>query len=297
VEFFAGPAFGAACALLSAAAWAVNSLLVRTLSPPFTSVTINAVRATLGGAVLLVGVVAVGGTRAFAGVDSRVFVLLGISIVAASTIGDTVFFESARRLGVARAMTLTMVYPVIAAALAAIFFAERITVPVALGSLLVLAGLAVIVRVRERGEPAAERNYRAGLIAAGIAALGWAVSILALRPALGSVDAITAQAIRLPIAGAALWVTPWAWQAGGHLRLATRSTWIRLAALTVMTALSSVTFVASVKHAGVTVSAVLSSTAPLFALPLGALILGERITPSAIAGTIVTVIGIAVLYL
>jgi drug/metabolite transporter (DMT)-like permease len=47
----------------------------------------------------------------------------------------------------------------------------------------------------------------------------------------------------------------------------------------------------------VTVAAVLSSTAPLFAVPLGILFLGERLSPTAALGAVVTVIGIVVLEL
>ena len=47
------PTFGALAALASAATWAVTSLLVRTLSPPFTSVGINAFRSSIAGVLLL----------------------------------------------------------------------------------------------------------------------------------------------------------------------------------------------------------------------------------------------------
>lgn len=56
-------------------------------------------------------------------------------------------------------------------------------------------------------------------------------------------------------------------------------------------------FVAGLKHGGVTVATVLSSTAPLFALPLGVLFLGESAPRSAVLGTLVTVGGIALLQL
>ena len=56
-----------------------------------------------------------------------------------------------------------------------------------------------------------------------------------------------------------------------------------------------VLFVAGVAYSGVAVATVLSSTAPIFALPLGFFFLGERVAPVAVAGTVLTIIGIAVL--
>jgi drug/metabolite transporter (DMT)-like permease len=58
-----------------------------------------------------------------------------------------------------------------------------------------------------------------------------------------------------------------------------------------------VMFVAGVKYAGVAVTSVLSSTAPMFAIPLGVVFLGERVTVRALLGCAVTVAGIVVLHL
>jgi drug/metabolite transporter (DMT)-like permease len=72
---------------------------------------------------------------------------------------------------------------------------------------------------------------------------------------------------------------------------------VTIAILSVVTAASSVLFVASLKYAGVAVGSVLSSTAPVFALPLGVMFLGERIAPSTVAGVLLAVAGVVVLQL
>jgi drug/metabolite transporter (DMT)-like permease len=72
---------------------------------------------------------------------------------------------------------------------------------------------------------------------------------------------------------------------------------VRLGALSVLTAASSVMYVVSIKHAGVAVATVLSSTAPLFAVPLGVVFLGERLPPVAFVGAAVAVVGVVVLKL
>jgi len=59
---------------------------------------------------------------------------------------------------------------------------------------------------------------------------------------------------------------------------------VRIAALGALTSVSSVMFVAGVKHAGVAVASVLSSTAPMFAIPLAVIFLNERVTPRALTG-------------
>lgn len=110
------------------------------------------------------------------------------------------------------------------------------------------------------------------------------------------IEPLTAQAIRLPLASALLFLTPWARGTGSALRTAGRGPLLRMAVLSVVTAASSVLFVASLKYAGVAVGSVLSSTAPLFAMPLGVIFLGERVSAWTVVGALVAVAGIVVLH-
>lgn len=290
------PTLGALCALASALTWAVTSLLVRTVSPPLSSVTISAVRALLGGGLLLAWVLVAGGVGRLAAIGETNFLLLVVSIVVAIALGDVMFFESARFLGLARAMTVSMVYPLMSAGFAAIFLGEPLTARVMVGSVVTLVGLALIVRARP-GERVREERLGLGLATALTAAVAWAVSLLVLKPAMGTLDPVTAQAVRLPLAALVLFATPWGWSAPRQMLAADRSTLWRVAVLGVVTAASSVLFVTGVKWADVAVAAVLSSTAPLFALPLGLIFLGERVTRSALLGTALAVTGVALIQL
>jgi len=296
VTFLSLPTLGAVCALASAFTWAVTSLLVRTVSPPLSSVTVSAVRALLGGGLLLTWVLATGGFGRLAAIGETNFLLLAVSIVVAIAVGDVMFFESARFLGLARAMTVSMVYPLMSAGFAAIFLGEPLSARVGAGSVVTLTGLVLIVRSRD-GERVREERLGVGLAAAFIAAVSWAASLLVLKPALGTLDPVTAQSVRLPLAALVLFATPWGWGAPRQVLGADRSTLWRVALLGIVTAGSSVLFVTSVKWADVAVAAVLSSTAPLFALPLGLIFLGERVTRSALAGTAFAVTGMALIQL
>jgi len=91
--------------------------------------------------------------------------------------------------------------------------------------------------------------------------------------------------------------TPWGWGAPALMGRVDRGVWARVSILGVVTAASSVLFVTGVKLADVAVAALLSSTAPLFAIPLGLIFLGERLTARAAVGTLITVAGLAVLKL
>jgi drug/metabolite transporter (DMT)-like permease len=286
---------GALCALGSAVAWALTSLLVRSLTPRFGTLAINAARTTLCAVLIAAWMAALGDFAGLAALSARSLGLLLVSIVAAIAIGDTVFFESTRMLGLGRAMTLSMSYPVVAAVLAALLLDEHITARIALGGLLTLGGLALVVATRD--DAAVSSRSWLGIGAACVAAVAWGVSVVALRVPLAEIDALTAQLVRLPLAAALLWAMPWSWRDLPALVRGGRDVALRLGVLSVLTALSSVMYVLSIKHAGVAVATVLSSTAPLFAVPLGVVFLGERLPPIALVGAGVAVVGVVVLKL
>ena len=289
------PTFGALCALGAALAWSVTSLLARSVIAHYGSVTVNAVRSGLAGALLVVCVIACEGAAVLVTMSWTTFALLAVSIVAAIAVGDTVFFESTRAIGLGRAMTIATTYPIGAALLAAALFGEAITVPVALGTLLTLSGVSVIVSGRSaEGRP--ERLWF-GVWTAVLASAAWAISTVMMKPPLREIEPLTAQAIRLPLASALLWLTPWTRGAAAALRHSGRGPLLRIGVLSMVTAASSVLFVASLKYAGVAIGAVLSATAPLFAIPLGVMFLGERVTLATVLGAVIAVAGIVVLQL
>ena len=286
---------GALCALGSALSWSVTSLMVSALAPAIGTFTINAARTTLTALIVIGWMLVAGDLQTILTLSMGGFALLAVSIVLAIAVGDTIFFESTQRLGLGRAMTISMSYPVVAASLAALLLGERLTAAIIVGGLVTLAGLVLIVLARTDA-PGQPRPWR-GVVEALLAALAWGVSVVALRVPLDEIDPVSAQAIRLPVGALILWVTPWAMRG---VPVLIRGGWpllLQLITLAVVTAVSSVLYGASVKYAGVAVASVLSSTAPLFAVPLGVVFLGERLPRLALVGTAVTMIGIVVLRL
>src|SRR6202008_2707904 len=147
------PTFGALCALGAALAWSVTSLLARSIIAHYGSATINSVRSGIAVTLLVVWVVLSEGPATLVTMSWTTFGLLTVSIVAAIAVGDSVFFESTRAIGLGRAMTIATTYPIGAAVLPAVRFGEIITTGIALGTLLTLAGVGVIVSSRTEARP------------------------------------------------------------------------------------------------------------------------------------------------
>jgi drug/metabolite transporter (DMT)-like permease len=292
-----GPGVGVLCALGSALVWALISFVARTLAPVMNSVSINAVRSTVAGALLVLWVAVTDGPGALLAMSTATLVLLAVSICLAIVVGDNLFFEACRTIGIARSLTISTVYPLVSTVLAVLLLGEALTTAAVVGAMVTLAGLVLIVSARapqgEGGE--GEPHWRYGLGAAALAAFAWGVSPILMKAPLQEIDPTTAQAVRLPIASALLWATPWSRGAIGRLREGGPLALTRMAALSLLTAASAVLYMASIKYAGVAVATVASATAPMFAIPIGYFFLGERQTPLALAGTALTVVGIAIL--
>ncbi len=257
-------------------------------------VTINAVRISASGAVLLAISLAGSARAELAAMSAMTWFLVASSTVLAAGIGDSIFFECTRVLGLGRAMTLSMTYPLMAAAFAAVFLGEPITLRSAAGAVITLAGLVLIVSTRHESG-GTHRGYRLAVIGSVVVALTWALSAILMKPPMRELSPLTAQGIRLPIVAAFLWLMPWSRAGLPALCGAGRAVVAPLVVLSALTAVSSMTWIAGLKYSDVVVATVLSSTSPMFALVLGAMSLGERLTPAAVVGALLTVAGIVVL--
>ncbi len=294
----AARALGVAAALGSALAWTLIGLHGRALGPYLNALSINMLRSAAGSVLVLAAAGLSGRLGGLRGLSPAAWAYLVVSVLTAFAVGDTLFFESTRRIGLARGMALSMVYPLVAGALGVGLFGEPISPTTAAGAVVTLGGLALLVA--ERAPAGGPRGKRAGGDGVGVAmallaALAWGVSAAIMKPPLREVDPLAAQAVRLPMAAAVLAAMPGVHGSLGPVRAHPRRTLPHLAALAVLTAVSAVTYLAGLKYAGIATATVLSSTAPLFALPIGVAVFGERVERRTLAGTVLCVGGIALL--
>jgi drug/metabolite transporter (DMT)-like permease len=281
---------GSIAGLLAALAWAANGLLIRAHGAGLHAVAINALRCTIA-SVVFVAVWPLVSNRA--PVPPLAWLLLGLSTLLGLGLGDSLYFEAIKRISVARAMPISMAYPVLTAVGAVVLLHEPLGPLGGLGIVLTLGGVYLVAK--PQGTLQAVDGYWRGVLLASIAAVGWSCSTLVLRPLLELVDVPTASAIRMPLASALLWAT--AARVGGlpiaaHLH---RRALVAIAATGAVTVLATVFFLESVALAGAGRAAVLTATSPLFGVPLAVLFLGERASGRLGMGTLCSVVGVACL--
>jgi drug/metabolite transporter (DMT)-like permease len=277
--------------------WAAVCILARSLSGTIRPAGITAVRSTVGGSILLV--VALTGGHAGEVVRMPLWVVLGLwsSVILAMAIGDTLFFASLDHLGVTRALILSMANPLLTTLAGIGLLGEPVTLPRAAGILLVVGGLVLIIA--GKGETGTERrgSTRRGMRLVFTAAGAWALSAVILKPALEVVSVIAAAAVRIPMGGFVLWMTPWT---RGTLPAIARSTPAerkRLGAICLLSSFGTLLFTSAIKFGGVAIGNVLASTSPLFALPFEVWVLGQHPSRQTVLGALVAVAGVGLMNL
>ncbi len=288
-------ALGIVAALASAATWALICILAQSLSGRLTSAGINAFRAVVGGLIVSIGAVAAGYGVEIVTMPLWVALALWASVLIGYAGGDTVFLLGMQHLGVTRAHTLGMIHPLMSTMAGILLFGEAMGGTRAAGVLLVVGGLALIVTGQGEGSADASRARRRGLALVLVAAVAWTVGAVMLKPPLQVVSPIAATAIRSPVAGSVLWLTPWARGTWRTVRLTRGREALVLAAICLFSALSPILYAFGIKYAGVAIGTVLSTTSPLFTIPLEIAVLGRRPTRRTVVGAAATVIGIALM--
>ncbi|MCT7982377.1 DMT family transporter [Laspinema sp. A4] len=225
--------------------------------------------------------------------------LLFLSGAIGISFGDTVFFAALNQLGARRTLLIHTLAPPFTALLAILFLGEQLPLIAWGGILITIIGVAWTIAERVSGTNTTTRllpGISLGLLAALAQAVGAVLSRAALAQT--AIDPLWSTLIRL-LAGVSLLFLWMLWKQGRQVLSGLGSQ--RLLAIVFVTAFFS-TYLGiwlqqiSLKFAPAGIAQTLSSTSPIFVLPL-AIALGEFVSIRAILGAIVSLVGIALLFL
>ncbi|OGO06630.1 MAG: hypothetical protein A2Y73_06945, partial [Chloroflexi bacterium RBG_13_56_8] len=198
------------------------------------------------------------------------------------------------RIGVSRAFPIASTYPAVALVFGLVFLHERVDAAVVVGLLLVLGG--VILVSRPHFDLEAERGafMTWGIPFALLAAFSWGAATVLLGPGIEGLDVIMVASIRTPALSLMLWGIVALRGTFPRLLTLSRTEWLTLiVGGLVAWGLGSFFFLRAVSLIGPTRTAILTSTAPLFALPMNVVFLKEKVNLVILIGTVLAVAGIA----
>jgi len=284
-------------ALVSAASWAVGTILFRRIGEQASPLGMNLGKDLIGLPLLGIALLAVGTDP----VDARSVGLMLLSGLVGIAVGDTLFFMALMRLDPRVTLVLAVVGQVFTVLGAVVLLGERPEPIVWVGIVMVLGGVALVLREQNDLDSPESRQRRRGGVLLGLgAALCFAAAALLAKLGVETTSALQGTTVRLAGGVAGLLLL-------GTLRGQTRD-WLRpFRDPSLLRSIVVAEFVIifggfwlglfALKHLDVSTATILTSTEPLFVLPLAAWMLKERITRRGGLGAAVAVTGVAMIIL
>ena len=235
--------------------------------------------------------------------DPSRWMWLGLSGIIGLALGDAFLFQSFISLG-ARVGTLLLLglAPIFGSILAWMFFGETLTVLQIIGMVLALAGISWVVTSHEEPPDTPHGHTRRGLIFGVLAGLGQAVGLVLSRQGMiGDFSVFQSNAIRMLAATVVIWLwTAIEGQAGRTLQeLRDKPRVIGLLALGAFVGpvLGVSSSLLAIQHAEIGVASTLMALTPVILLPISYFVFKEKVGWRAIAGTVLAIAGVAILFL
>ncbi|MGP1385493.1 MAG: DMT family transporter [Thainema sp.] len=292
---------GELAALTAAFLWAASSAIYGRLGAHITPLLLNLFKGLIAIALLLLTLII--RHELGAGLQSTSVILLLISGAVGIGLGDTAYFEALYCLGARRVLLMEALAPPLAALIALIFLQEILSWQAWTGILLTVAGVAWVITERTAESPAelhvTRQQTRRGLIFGFLAALGQASGAVLSRAALAETNTSPLWSTLLRLAAGVIVILLLIVWRRHPVRSQTLFRSPQLLGIVAITAFFS-TYLAiwlqqiSLKFAATGIAQALSSTSPLFILPIAAAF-GEKISLRAILGVCIALVGVWIL--
>jgi drug/metabolite transporter (DMT)-like permease len=227
---------------------------------------------------------------------------LSLSGIIGLSLGDAFLFQALVSVGPRLGTLLLSLAPIFGSIIAWVFFGETLTVVQITGIALALAGIAWVVTSHEEPPDTPRGHTKRGVLFGVLAGLGQAVGlVLSKQGMFGDFSPFQANAIRMLAAVIFIWGwTVFDGKVGATftaLRDKPRVVGLIALGAVVGPLLGVSASLLAVQHAEVGVASTLMSLPPVIILPISYFALKERIGWQAILGTVLAIIGVAVLFL
>jgi drug/metabolite transporter (DMT)-like permease len=294
---------GEAAALFTSICWSFSAIGFTKSSQQVGSQITNRVRVLLALLVLLLINAILYGQPVPLQAGTARWAWLGVSGIVGLALGDAFLFQAYREIGPRLGLLLLSLAPVFGAGIAWIFFGQVLSLLQIGGIAVTLGGIVWVVLVRpQAGDTQVRKVTGRGVLFGILAALGQATGlVLSQQGMVGNFPPFAGTLIRMLAGFVTLWiVAAFQRQAGVTVNTMRRRPgtlgWVALGALfgPVIGISSSLL---AVQHTGIGVASTLMALPPVFMLPISRFVFKERFYWQAIAGTLVAMAGVAVLFL
>jgi drug/metabolite transporter (DMT)-like permease len=297
------PYVGEAAALGAALVWSIASMVFQRLGVTIDPLRLNVLKGLVSVTLFIMTIYLGGVIRPE--LDRTAIALIGSSGLIGIGLGDTAFFKALNSLGPRRTLLLVTSATPMTAVLGMVTLGETLTMQAIAGIIAIAGGIAWVISDRV-ADVQGSGVWWQGVLWGLVAAASQAVGVVLSRAALADTDisALWSTVLRIAIGIVPLLL----WESLGIVRhRRERQAWRKI--LTTPKILAAILFGSffgtylaiwlqqtSIKFAPVGIAQTLSSTSPLFVLPLAAWA-GDRIRSRSLWGVAIVLVGVAMLFL
>lgn len=293
---------GMFAALGAAVAWAVAPILYRHALFNVKPISANIVRITSNAVVLLVVLFVLGKAGALMSLPAEVLMIAAVNGILGLGVGDTLYLYTIKKFGVAWAVPLGCTYPLFSLVLATLLLGQPVTAGAALGAVVIVFGIWILSRGKKDVDTHSKFPLRAIAVSL-VPAIVWGVSVLLMDvalmvPGMESLDANYALVtMRILVMGAVIaGLAPLIDRERGFLKVKKRIVIELCIGGLVANAVGWVLMNYSLLNVAASQAVPISSTAPLFAMLAGFILLHEKITWKSGLGAVTIVAGIVLIF-
>jgi drug/metabolite transporter (DMT)-like permease len=294
---------GEIAALFTSFCWSISAIGFTKSSQQVGSQATNRVRVALALVALILINAALYGQPLPLHADASRWIWLSISGVIGLSLGDAFLFQAYYEIGPRLGLLLLSLAPVFGAAIAWIFFGQTLNLLQIIGIVITLGGIGWVVMAQPAGEEGQPRKAAGrGIVFGVLAALGQAIGLVFSQQGMvGDFSPFAGTLIRMLAASVILWIVAifqkQAKTTIGSMRQQPAALgWIAFGALFGPVIGVSASLLA-VQNTGIGVSSTLMALPPVFMLPISYFVFKERFGWQAVAGTLVAIVGVALLFL
>lgn len=242
-----------------------------------------------GLAVLVLGGIMLLRKRSFSVGGRELLVCLVLGVVFA--VSSLSLFISFHYMDAGVACTLLFVYPVMVAAIMAVFYKEKVALVTALSILMALAGIGLLYK---GGDGVALST--AGVLLAMLSALAYAVYVVAVNKSNISLSPVKLSFFVM-LFGMFTVLAHSLFREENHIQLLTTPPqWMWAAMLAIVpTVISLVLMVVAVKTIGSTPTAIMGALEPVTAVIIGVMVFNERLTPRIALGMALILVAVSLI--
>ncbi len=291
---------GETAALFAALFWAFASVLFGKAGKSIRPVELNLMKCVL--ALILGGITMLIQSSSFKGVDTRALLLLLASGVIGIGFGDTIYFKAIELLGARKALLVGALTPVVTALIALVTLHESLSLLSWLGMAITIAGIGWVITEQTGAENGKKALPLRGILYGLLFVVSNSIGAVFSRAALAQTDVSALQSMILRLAAGMVvilfWIILTRMPVGQWFNQEQRGkVLLQAGAATLMgTYLGIWLQQTAFKFSPAGITQTLSSTSPLFVLPIATLI-GEKLSLRAIFGALLAMVGIAMLFL